>query len=291
MKENSLKFVHVAVCGAALLASLGLGTRVSSQVHQSSAGTAAFARLRVAGLGIHIYAGDFDDSVPFADRGGVGLGGWGVGRPDYLWYELVEPYVLADYIPTESPFDPLKLKDRHLDVFTGLPLPPNDPNYWYSAVARSNVALNYDFFSPWIYNTASRYLGSAPIHLSESNQPSNTLMLINSVWDRDASGNPIGGGSWVVDAPCIKDENNTVLQPIKRHLNEWFSYGGWSPGTTSWLEFGGAWPWYEHKKFAYLMQDMSARATDVGTLTAGCDVQSAHAGAAFDGDAYIWDLR
>lgn len=273
-----------------MLTLLGFCTSVNSQVHQSSKGSGSFQRLRSVGVGTFIYASDYDDFLPPANRGGKNGAVWGYGRPDVVWYELVEPYV-GGFSYTVSPFDPLPLEARHLDTVTGQPLPPDDPDYWYAVAARSNIGMNLDFFSPWFYDSQTGISSSRPIWLSRIERPGRTLMLVSSVWDRDQNGVPVGGGSWAVSSPCVRDSQGQLLEPMKSLGSSWFSQGGWRPLSKSWLEYGGAWPWYENRLFHYMTSDGSILTASPTELAEGCDVKLGQGGYAYDEGAYLWDLR
>jgi prepilin-type N-terminal cleavage/methylation domain-containing protein len=57
------------------------------------------------GLGLVMYATDNDDTMVLSNTGGVGIPGWGFGRPDYVWPELVFPYV-KNWALFRHPMDP-----------------------------------------------------------------------------------------------------------------------------------------------------------------------------------------
>lgn len=264
---------------------------VFAQAKVAAKSTAWLSNFRNVSMGTQIYTTDNDDGMPSVNSGGIGIAGWGYGRPDYIWYEEVYPYI-KNWEMTYCPADPFTLNQRHIDPVTEAPLPSTDQNYWYAVASRSNIGLNYDFMSPWIYNRTTRYIGSAPINQGRVGQPSATIMQVDTVWDRTASGAPKGGGNWVAEAPCVKDTANNYLDPVAQYRADgtWYSYGGWSPNTNSWLEFGGAWPWF-NKRFRVGYFDGHAGTVALGRLTAGCDVRRAFTGAAYDGDLYLWDLR
>ncbi|MBS1724385.1 MAG: prepilin-type N-terminal cleavage/methylation domain-containing protein [Armatimonadetes bacterium] len=267
---------------------------VFAQAKTAAKSTVWMNSFKQTGLANSIYTTDYDDMMVPADTDAK-VGGYyycfGCGRPDYIWFELLQPY-MKNYELSVCPIDELRMDGRHLDPFTNAPLPPTHQNYWYAVASRSNVGINFTFLTPWFAN--AQKAGSAPVSMTMVAKPSNTLFAIDTIWDRNTqSGKPIGGGNWVVEAPCVKDQNGTFLVPVNE--SEWARYGGWVPNNSgnppySWLEFGGAWPFFT-KRFRITMVDSSSRTISIGQLTAGCDVRSAHQGAAYDGDKYIWDLR
>jgi prepilin-type N-terminal cleavage/methylation domain-containing protein len=272
---------------------------VFAQAKLAAKGTVWTNSFKQTGLAINIYLTDSDDKMILTNENAK-VGGYyycfGCGRPDYIWMERLQPY-MKNWDLSVCPIDDVRLDQRHLDAFTGQPLPPTDPNYWYAVGARSNIGINYDFLSPWF--ASSPAAGSKGVSMSDVQKPSNTMFAIDTIWDRDVnSGKPQGGGNWVVEAPCVYDKGGTLLEPmadLNTSTQQWASYGGWQVNTTggppySWIEFGGAWPFF-NKRFHVTMTDSSSRTLGLGQLTAGCDVRSNFAGKAFDGDLYIWDLR
>jgi prepilin-type N-terminal cleavage/methylation domain-containing protein len=268
---------------------------VFAQAKTAAKSTVWLNSFKQVGMANNIYFADHDDMMPMADSDAKLPGFYycfGCGRPDYIWYEVIQPY-MKNWDLSVCPIDPVRLNDRHLNAFTGLPIPPTDPNYWYSVASRSNVGINYTFLTPWFANGTQA--GSKPISMTLVEKPSDTLFAIDTIWDRETqSGVPIGGGNWVVEAPCVYDINGVLL--VKNVIpSEWVSYGGWRPNPNgvppfSWLEFGGAWPFFT-KRFHVTMVDSSARTMALGRLVDGCDVKVNQTGRAWDGDRYIWDLR
>lgn len=273
----------------------------------ASAKTAAkstlwLSNVRQTGLATHMYAGDYDDNLPFVNTGGTqadfaahGLPlCWGCGRPDYVWFELIQPYT-KNYDITYCPGDSFTLDQRHRN-WLEQPIPPSNENYWYSVAARANMGYNYEFMSPWIYTTLNGqpFVGSHPISLGSADKPSATLMQVDSLWYREG-GQPTGGGNWVVEPPCVYDVNGVLMEPMKTLKDQgiWYSYppGGWDVGNPqSWLEFGGCWPWFT-KRFRVTYMDTHVGTLPLGRLTAGCDVRAHWAGRVTDHDQYLWDLK
>lgn len=246
------------------------------------------ARQNQIGKGMMMYTTDNDEQVVMSNSGGTI--GWGYGRPDYCWPEIVMPYVKS-WIVFRCPVDP-NATDRGLgrDSVTELPLAPTHPNYYYAWGARSSVGLNMIFLSPWTI-LAGRYM-AIPTKMSRIEQASRTIMFTETLWYRNVqTGKPEGGGNWTVEAPCRVDSNGASLVPY----SPYYTYGGWVPNNSgnppySWLEFGGAWPWhYGTLNVGYC--DGSSKSIHLKALAAGCNVTLNATGAAFDADKYIWDLR
>ncbi|HRJ26759.1 MAG TPA: prepilin-type N-terminal cleavage/methylation domain-containing protein [Fimbriimonadaceae bacterium] len=239
--------------------------------------------------GIMMYTTDNEESMVMANLGGNSMG-WGFGRPDYCWPELVMPYV-KNWTVFRCPSDP-NATDRGLalDSVTEAPLPPGHPNYFYAWGARSSVGLNMIFLSPWVLLGSNPT--SQPTRTSRIEQASRTILFLETLWDRvPSTGKPKGGGNWTVEAPCVRDSNNNSLVPT----SPYYTYGGWRPnpnGTPpfSWLEFGGAWPWH-YGMINVAFCDGSSRTMSIRAIAEGCNVVTNAGGQAFDGDKYLWDLR
>jgi prepilin-type N-terminal cleavage/methylation domain-containing protein/prepilin-type processing-associated H-X9-DG protein len=268
---------------------------VFAQAKEAAKKTTCLSNFKQIGIGITLYATDQNDCMPHVNQGAIGIPGWGFGHPDYVWPELIAPYV-KNWQVYRCPSDP-NATDAGLTVDPfGNPVPANDPNKYYYWGSRTNIGLNYMFLSPWIYRYLSDgYVGSEPINFSRIQQPASTIAAADSLWDRNPNnGAPLGGGNWVIEPPCIFDSNGNLLVPTSSPSEMWY-YGGWQPNPTgtppfSWLEFGGV--WFRHTRRANVtFMDTHARNQSVGSLVAGCDVQPFFGGAAFDGDLYLWDLR
>jgi type II secretory pathway pseudopilin PulG len=268
---------------------------VFAQAKDAAKKTACLSNFKQTGIGITLYAADQDDALPHVNQGGIGLLGWGFGPPDQIWCQLIAPYV-KNWQIYRCPNDPYA-NDAGLTVDpNGNPVPPTDPAKYYYWSERSDIGLNYLFLSPWIYRwKTDSYIGSEPINQSRISQPASTIAAGDSIWDRNTTnGTPVGAGNWVIEPPCIYDSAGNLLVPTS-DSSEMYYYGGWSPNPSgvapfSWLEFGGLWPRHA-RRFNMTFMDTHAHNESVGSITKGCDVQPFFGGAAFDGDAYLWDLR
>ena len=96
-----------------------------------------------------MYQDNYDDGFPHSNTGSQGGPGWGFGRPDYVWPELVAPYVKNWHVH-RCPADP-NATDRGLSVDPNeVPVPTNHPQIEYYWGERTDMGLNYDFLAPWI---------------------------------------------------------------------------------------------------------------------------------------------
>jgi prepilin-type N-terminal cleavage/methylation domain-containing protein/prepilin-type processing-associated H-X9-DG protein len=263
---------------------------VFAQARESARKISCLSNFKQASTGILMYVQDYDETEIPANTNGYNFPAYpceGCGRPDYVWPELVQPYE-KNWQIFRCPSDP-HANDRELSIWSyddSTQLSPSNPNYYYSWGARSDLGLNYVFLSPWVYIPAQKFWGSVPVTLAAINAPAQTMIFLDTIWNRDANGTPIGGGNWVVESPCIKDKNGVSITPTG-----FLGYGGWQPSNPlSWIQFGGAWPRH-NKQINIAYVDGHCKNITVGALTAGCDVKDFQAGAAYDRDAYIWDLQ
>jgi prepilin-type N-terminal cleavage/methylation domain-containing protein len=266
---------------------------VFAQAKEAAKKTAWLSNNKQINLATIGYSTDYDDyMVPTDTNAKVPPYYWcfGCGRPDVIWMENIQPYA-KNWDLEKCPADPMSIKDRAQDPFTGAPLPPTSPNYWYAIGAHSNIGLNYQFLSPWYANAT--LAGSKTIPLTTVGNPANTLAQIDTIWDRNPqTGAPLNGGNWVVESPCVYDSNGNWLPPVSQA--EHASYGGWAPNPTgqppySWIEFGGAWPFFT-KRFTMSYVDGHSHTDSLGRLAGGCNVQAGQTGAAYDLDKYIFDI-
>jgi len=266
---------------------------VFAQAKEAAKKTACLSNQKQTDLGILQYEIDSDDLFPMVDSGGIGLPGWGFGRPDYVWPELVQPYMKNWYI-LRCPSDP-NATDHELAQNPNAAentdyIPPTDPNYYYSWGERADIGVNYTFLCPWVYIPSTGYVGSQPTNMSQVGSPAKMLAGIETIWNR-VNGQPEGGGNWVVEAPCVYDTSNNWLPPVTP-AGGFYSYGGWdtNPADESWIEWGGAWPFHRTNGMNAIFVDGHSHFTTIGNLSAGCDVRSYHTGLVYNRTTYIWDL-
>jgi prepilin-type processing-associated H-X9-DG protein len=129
---------------------------------------------------------------------------------------------------------------------------------------------------------------------SQVGSPAETIYIINSIWDRSASGTPIGGGNWGLDPPCryyaASQGGGDSFPPLQGGCLGYWWFGAWVPSQpNAWNVFGGAWPW--HGNIANVgFADGHAKGMVMSQTTAGCDVRDYWGGYIFDKAKYMWDL-
>jgi hypothetical protein len=184
----------------------------------------------------------------------------------------------------------------------------------YALGVRSNIGYNYASFSPWIYKystSAPAYFGSAAVSASAVTQPAHTLMFGTSIWNRTASGTPIGGGNWVVETPCWEDSNGNTLYPANQYTDAYgaghiFNYGtGWDPNPYSWIVYGGLWPFYnqtsstaataaQNGQVVIAFADSHVKTMPISQVAAGCSAYGQGGqirGKITDASKFIWNIQ
>lgn len=295
MRQKAFTLIELLVVIAIIAILAAILFPVFAQAKASARKAKCMSNFRQCGMAVMQYCADRDDRMPHANQGSH-PSGWGFGRPDMIWCELVMPY-MNNWEILRCPDDP-EATDQGLskDPF-GRPMTDrSNPNFYYYWAERADFGINYDFLTPWIYRwKTDRYVGSEPITMSLIERPADTILAADSIWDRNSqTGRPFGAGNWVVEAPCVRDSDGNLMVPTS-DPQQWASYGGWRPNPTgmppySWLEFGGCWPRHG-KNLMVNFCDGHAKNLPLGRIVAGCDVKPSFGGAAYDGDLYLWDLR
>jgi prepilin-type processing-associated H-X9-DG protein len=236
-----------------------------------------------------MYMSDYDDKVPPVNYRNVQLVS---ASDDRTWVQTLLPYVSSMTIfmcPADT---------GRASGFSGKPQSGagGDPYAdYYLASLRSNLGYNYMYFSPLLRFSDGRW-ESFPIRGSRVSNPAATLVFIDSVWDRTASGSPTGGGSWVVVPPCrYARQGNQIVDTFEFQPGTvgyfGFRNGGWDPASRfSWLVYGGAWPWH-HGRFNMMFLDGHVKTVSVAEMTAGCDARPAWQGLITSLEEYPWDLN
>ncbi len=165
---------------------------------------------------------------------------------------------------------------------------------YYSASQRVNAGYNYAYLAP-VYRTQNEWR-SDPRSMSNVSEPSRTLMFVDSVWGRTASGTPYGGGSWLVVPPCrFEVKDGVIRDTFSVNGSEVFSPSeknsvGWESDADSPFVYGSAWPWHQGK-MTMVRTDGSVTSVPANALSAGCVVRENWQGWIRDTSTYIWDIN
>ena len=286
---------------------------VFAQAKAAAKKATEISNFKQAGIATAMYTTDNDDYYMLSNSGGIGIPGWGFGPPDTVPGQQMFPYIKNTAIHVD-PMDPMQSEDARVKdqiQYMTLQNPPNvnETEKMYAKMVRSNIGYNYAFFSPWRYVQATQYVGAAAINASEVGSPSNTIMYGTSIWDR-VSGQPFGGGNWVIETPCWKNAAGNILRPMDRYApgtgdGTLRNYGnGWNPNANLWNVYGGLWPFYNQISLQSIspglkdghviigMADTSTKSRPLKTVVAGCQAYGGggFAGTVTDPDKFMWDL-
>jgi prepilin-type N-terminal cleavage/methylation domain-containing protein len=237
-------------------------------------------------LASSIYIADYDDTfMPVNYQPAESPN----SKNDRTWVQMLLPY-LTTYKVFRCPGDSGKRTETEASFDQDL-IPGDVVSRYYSASMRSNVGYNYLYLSP-IYRNAGRW-ESSPRSATMIEKPSRMLMFVDTVWDRDASGHPQGGGSWLVIPPCryIQASRTPVDSFNVAGKAVFATYNGWNvTDDYSAARYGSAWPWHGDR-ITVVRVDGSAGSLTVDELSNGCDVEENWNGLIDAQSNYIWDMK
>jgi len=244
---------------------------VFAQAREKARTASCLSNFKQGSLSILMYVQDYDETmVPMQ----YGCCGYDPAR-ERGWMNLTQPYIknwqmrICPSDGTNS--DKTALADWGLTNSS----PVNQKEYAYATT--TDLGYNYMYLSPMsaahaadAQNNTINFVG---IGVAAVVKPANCLMLVDSIWDRDGSGTPIGGGNWFVEAPSYW-YSNTVY---------WF--GGWQIDSQfAGLQYGFTWPRHT-KGMNVAFCDGHVKLQRLGDLLAGVDPRT-HV--VSDRNAYIW---
>jgi len=203
---------------------------------------------------------------------------------EFTWPELVKAYMANNWAVHNCPSDPQSNDDIGLAQNGVSPNAPQKQKEYAWGIT-SDMGYNYVFLNQFGLpgqNDQPNGVGDSitifGLNNSRIQRPAQTIMIIDSNWDRTASGQPQGGGNWEVDAPC----------PQGSSTKYWF--GGWQFNTpSSWQQYGGAYPYHDGQtRFNTCMVDGHCKSYTVNQLIAGCIPGGAGGPKLTDANAYLW---
>lgn len=285
---------------------------VFAQAKEMAKKTTELSNFKQTGTSVQMYMGDFDDRFPMSNTGYPGNNCWGCSPPDTVPGQQLYPYEknTAIHKGVKDQWDEVRRvtdQCQYMGCTNYANATPEER--MYGIMVRSNSGMNYVFLSPWRYGPPTNYSAtSASISASEVNSASETILFADAIWDRTSSGQPTGGGNWVIETPCWKDTNNNFLRPLSQYASGtgdgslWSYPNGWD--INSWLVYGGTWPFWNQTDLSnispglkdgqeiVIMCDTSAKSRPVIRLTDGCTAYGAgqYKGQVTDTSKFIWDL-
>jgi prepilin-type N-terminal cleavage/methylation domain-containing protein len=278
--------------------------------------TVDISNFKQLGTATAMYTADNDGAYFLSNSGGNSMG-WGFGPPDTVPGQQMMPYTKNTKIHI-CPMDTWKDENRRIadharELGWNVATMTQDQRM-YALMVRSNMGYNYAFLSPW--RVVAGIPTSASVKEGEITSASETLLFGSAIWYRTpGSGQPEGGGNWVIETPCWEDANNRPLRPMSQYHNTTGdgtlrSYpSGWVtptlvPNSSSWLVYGGLWPFHNQRPLENIqrglkdglvitaMADTSVKARNVRSLTEGCQAYGSgqFKGNVIDSSKFLWDL-
>lgn len=289
---------------------------VFAQAKDAAKKTTEISNMKQMALASQMYLADHDDRFFMSNSGGNPMG-WGFGPPDTVPGMALAPYVKNTqvHICLKDPYSEGRRISEHASDLGWDANALTDQQRMYALMARSNVGLNYAFFSPWRYLWEEGNPTSATISAGDVGDVSGTILFATSIWYRDSGGNPTGGGNWVIETPCWQDADGEYLRPLSAYASGsgdgtlWSYPSGWANPTptidgNSWLVYGGTWPFWNQSSLGHIqpglkdgqvvtaMADGSVKSRPVKRLTEGCIAYGTgqYKGTVTDSTKFLWDL-
>jgi len=235
---------------------------------------------------MELYVGDYDD---FYTPVNYEPGGPQDPTNDRTWVQLLLPYARSFEI-FKDPGD----FGRNSGTAGGFDedLVPNDTYArYYLASLRSDIGFNYIYLSPIVEE--SGVWESQPQQVSTISDPAKTIMFVDSVWARDANGNPYGGGNWLVVPPCrFEVDPDAIVDTfnVPEGADIFAVSQGWSGNGASPVVYGHAWPWHSGMLNVSRV-DGSVKSISAPNLSTGCNAEPQWKGYIVNPDAYLWSSR
>jgi len=241
-----------------------------------------------------MYAGDNDDHFMTASYNNTYDDPFNPNTMDGLNLDEAWPYFKNEGIM----FDPLDSASLGSRLYPGPGQGLTDPNTvppaYYQDVRLFNLATTADYGISFQYINPEYVdaTGTHPTAVSTTQiaRSANTIFATSSIWNRDAAGNPFGGGNAGVDPPCVIDSNGNDTRPGYQQGDGYYWYTGWNPTEPKTVYvFGETWPWYNSGQTEIVSySDGHAKAVALTQLTLGCNVQDGWAGEITNVNIYPW---
>lgn len=273
---------------AILMILAGILFPVFQGVRGSAQKSVCLSNFRQATLASTLYVSDYDDRfMPANYRPNA----FATSRNDRTWVQLLLPYQRS-FATFRCPSD-TGWRDHTEASFDEDLVPGDTESRYYTVSQRSNLGYNYLYLSPIVRPYGGQW-GAFPRPASAVGNPSNTVMFVDSVWDRDENGVPFGGGNYLVVPPCrfvVRSGRRVDTFLVDTRSEIYTPAYGWKVNTPlSGQRFGGAWPWHR-ERMNVARVDGSAKSFAPSQLGLGCRVEKDWEGAITSSDSYGWDLN
>lgn len=256
---------------------------VFAQARAKARQATCLSNFRQQSLGVNMYQQDYDELMPLIQTGGTYK-----SPPDTEIGQIIQPY-LKNLQIYDCPSDPVNDTGR-ASIEVSYP-PTTQQQREFNLATKNDFGINWQYLCPVVVNTGSPSFLPVPTALASIGSPAQTILAVDCLWDRDASGNTVGGGNAAVDPPCRYYSDGKDSFPVQKSYPGYYWYGAWAPSQPlAWNVFGGVWAW--HTDFVNTaFCDGHVKSLKINALTAGCSVKDAWGGAIVDKSAYMWDLQ
>ncbi len=291
MKKTGFTLIELLVVIAIIAILAAILFPVFSQARKAAKVSQCISNYKQVAIAQAQYRGDNDGKFVLTNHTAA-WAGCSYDYRDQVWVTSLQGYV-KEWTIFRCPSDPTA-NDKELSQHGNEGECPPPANRWernYEWSLRTNVGMNSYYLSP-VYATSSGW-GSVPTKEGRIASTANTFLHIDTVWNRDASGKPFGGGNWIAIPPArtwVKPDGTRVdTWPLPG--NNYYPYSGWHPELpNAWDVFGGCWPWHTDKCTTVFV-DGHAKSMTIQQIAAGVpNVVANYAGPITDIDAYKWDI-
>jgi len=226
-KNRAFTLIELLVVIAIIAILAAILFPVFAQAKQAAKGTADISNAKQNALGILMYAGDYDDTVPKATTWNTGSDPlcFGTGLCFSTWAYSIQPYLKNGEILAD-------------------PTGPSTPTFWNSRVlsltSYPGFGYNYVYLSPYGPESPSR---QKPITTTTPASPADTVMFSNrgSYGDGDGYFWGFDFTAWTTDSPLL---NTSVEVPdcytIPQYCADNWGVGGFADGVNAGNVTGGA---------------------------------------------------
>ncbi|HVL38116.1 MAG TPA: DUF1559 domain-containing protein [Fimbriimonadaceae bacterium] len=252
--------------------------------------TTCASNMKQAHMATLLYTSDYDDRLMPMNHlpGGIGNSG-----NDRTWAQLILPYMRSFQL-FRCPSD-YGARPKPESTFDQDLVPGDTDSRYFSASMRSNIGYNYLYLAP-----VMRYqLGPWQVSPRSISQiaTSETILFVDTVWDRRPDGTPYGGGNWLVAPPCRYARVNGIAidsfgggRGTSIYLPDQHREGWKVHNPNSGMVYGGAWPWHEGRMNTVRIGG-NVKSIAPPELSAGCEVRPGWQGRITDPSAYLWDIQ
>jgi prepilin-type N-terminal cleavage/methylation domain-containing protein/prepilin-type processing-associated H-X9-DG protein len=214
---------------------------------------------------------------------------------DKTWVQLILPYG-HDFRIYKCPSDFTRSALSEA-VFDEDLVPGDTYTRYYRASKRTNVGYNYLYLSPLIQTSVF----VSPLSRSQTDiaDQTNMIMYGDSAYRVTQSGQPDGGGTYLIVPPCryANDDGglyDTFRLPDVPSSALYVGDQGWQPIPDPGdddipVPSGGLYPWHSNRLTVAFVDGHAGRVA-LNRAPDGCDVKSAWMGYIHNRQLYLWDM-